>query len=273
MRKGSHLIKEVIEKIREARRKQISPMLGKHHTEETKRKLSKANLGKHHSEETKRKIGNSTRLRGIRRGWHLSKETRQKISEARKGTKLSEETKRKIGKANSIKLKGKHLSMETRRKVSEGNIGKIVSKETREKLRKANLDKKASLGAKRKMSEARKGKYGGKNAPNWRGGKSSLCSQIKISFEYRQWRSDIFTRDNFTCQMCGQVGGKLNAHHIKSFSSVIQKYEITTLEEALNCEELWNINNGITHCEKCHRETDNYGGRFGNNENTVQQRY
>ena len=77
---------------------------------------------------------------------------------------------------------------------------------------------------------------------------------IRHSFKYRQWRSDVFTRDNFTCQECGQIGVRLNVHHKKPFSSIIQFYEITTLEEALNCEELWNINNGITYCKKCHKD-------------------
>jgi len=71
---------------------------------------------------------------------------------------------------------------------------------------------------------------------------------------YRQWRSDIFTRDDFTCQECGQRGGHLEAHHIKQLSKILQFYEITTLEEALNCAELWNINNGITLCKECHKK-------------------
>jgi len=90
---------------------------------------------------------------------------------------------------------------------------------------------------------------------NWKGGITPLIEQLRHSFKYRQWRSDIFTRDNFTCQDCGDnKGGNLEAHHKKSFSSILQKYEITTLEEALNCEELWNINNGITLCEDCHKK-------------------
>lgn len=28
---------------------------------------------------------------------------------------------------------------------------------------------------------------------------------------------------------------------------------ITTVEEAINCDELWNINNGQTLCYSCHR--------------------
>ena len=101
----------------------------------------------------------------------------------------------------------------------------------------------------------------GKNGSNWKGGITPLVRSIRTKSKYRQWRSDVFTRDDFTCQECGQISGRLNAHHIKSFSSILQKYEITTLEEALNCEELWNINNGITFCEECHKLTDYYCNR------------
>ena len=94
----------------------------------------------------------------------------------------------------------------------------------------------------------------GENHPNWKGGLTLVDKQIRHSFEYRQWRDDIFTRDDFTCQECGKTSGNKNAHHIISFSSILQKYEITNIEEALDCNELWNINNGITLCEKCHRK-------------------
>lgn len=119
------------------------------------------------------------------------------------------------------------------------------------------LGKNHSEETKRKISEAN---IGNKH-PNWKGGITPLELQIRQCFKYRQWRSDIFTKDNFTCQDCGQVGGNLNAHHIKSFSRIIQYYEITILEEALNCEELRNINNGITLCEKCHRKYHKNIGR------------
>lgn len=93
------------------------------------------------------------------------------------------------------------------------------------------------------------------NSPHWKGGITSLYEVIRHCFEYRQWRSDVFTRDNFTCQKCGDaIGGNLNAHHIIEFADIIERHEITTLEEAIKCEELWNINNGQTLCDDCHIE-------------------
>lgn len=98
--------------------------------------------------------------------------------------------------------------------------------------------------------------FKGVNNPNYRGGINPLNKQIRNSFQYRQWRSDVFTRDDFTCQDCGKHGGNLEAHHTpKSFAEIIKEYNIKTLQDALNCEELWSINNGRTLCEKCHNKT------------------
>lgn len=69
------------------------------------------------------------------------------------------------------------------------------------------------------------------------------------------WRTQIFGRDNFTCQECSERGTWLEAHHIKRFSSIIKENNIKTLEEALKYDELWNLDNGITLCKKCHNKT------------------
>lgn len=96
----------------------------------------------------------------------------------------------------------------------------------------------------------------------WKGGKTKISDAIRNCFKYRQWRSDVFTRDNFTCQDCGgKKGGSFEAHHIKSISKIIEQYNIKTLKEALSCEELWNINNGRTLCKDCHKKTDGYANR------------
>ena len=149
----------------------------------------------------------------------------------------------------SESLKGHKISEETKRKISKTNKGHLVSRVSR-----------------KKMSESHKGlipwnkgeKYpqvSGSNNGNWKGGVVLLTPKIKNSFEYRQWRSDVFTRDSFACQYCGNnCSGNLNAHHIKHFSMIFEEHNITTIEEALNCEELWNINNGITYCKECHKK-------------------
>jgi len=80
--------------------------------------------------------------------------------------------------------------------------------------------------------------YSSKNSINWKGGKHR--DKHNSDYRYSDWRLKTYERDNFTCQECGQVGGKLNAHHIFKWS-----------EFPLLRYKLWN---GITLCEKCHKK-------------------
>lgn len=209
----------------------------------------------------------------MRKGSHQTRETKEKMSKARIGSNnpmygkpRTEITKKKISEANKGHIpwnKGKIgiYSEETLKKISKSaknrprNKWGNHTKEAKEKMRIAHLRENLSDETLKKMSEGRRGLQAGENNPNWKGGISSLMSRIRTNFKYRQWRSDIYYRDNFTCQDCGDnKGGNLEAHHIKTFSIILQYYEIATLEEALNCEELWDINNGMTLCEKCHKK-------------------
>ena len=134
------------------------------------------------------------------------------------------------------------------------HLGFNHSEKVKKKMRLNNLGKKLSEITKEKIGIANRGS---KNY-FWKGGISFLTKRIRHLYKYRQWKSDVFTRDNFICQECDKRGGYLEAHHIKAFSKIIEENNIKTLEEALNCDELWNINNGITLCLDCHTKTDNY---------------
>jgi hypothetical protein len=146
------------------------------------------------------------------------------------------------------KYKGKPRSEETKKKIGEKNKISLLG----------NIPwNKGKSGLQVAWNKGLKGFMAGNKHYNWNGGQD-LIFTIRNCFEYRQWRSDIFTRDNFTCQDCGDnSGGNLNAHHKKRFIDIINQYNIKTIESALACNELWNINNGITLCEKCHRKVIN----------------
>ena len=71
---------------------------------------------------------------------------------------------------------------------------------------------------------------------NWKGG-VSLLNDNRDSAEYKEWRRAVYVRDNYKCVKCGSKE-KLNAHHLKSWT--------------IYPELRYDINNGITLCEKCH---------------------
>lgn len=73
--------------------------------------------------------------------------------------------------------------------------------------------------------------------PNWKAIKKN--SGFKDSVKWKEWRKQVFERDNYTCQYCKQLSGSLEPHHLKS--------------KQCFPELVYNIENGITLCKKCHR--------------------
>lgn len=172
----------------------------------------------------------------------MTEDQKKKISNSMKG--------RKPKNLDSIKhyWKGKKLSEDHKRKIGLKSIGRKKSEEGRKRIAEASRGEKSHL---------------------WKGGVTPLIRQIRNCLNYRQWRDFVFQRDNYTCQICGQRGGELNADHIEAFSDIFYRNDIKTFEEALLCYELWNINNGRTLCKCCHLKTDNYGTRAKKKKHTA----
>jgi len=91
----------------------------------------------------------------------------------------------------------------------------------------------------------------GENHHAWKGGVSPVTEKIRKSDKYINWRDSIFARDEYKCRICGS-NHNINAHHIIKFSSILEENNIKSYDDALLCEKLWDISNGITYCEKCH---------------------
>lgn len=208
------------------------------------------------------------------KGIPKTEEHKRKISEAQKGKsrlylighKVSDETKEKIRKSNIGKP---HLSQR----------GKIVSEETRKKIGLANKGKKRTDEQKKRIGESGKGRQawnkgkkcqyvtdrnltnnpGGKGDKhwNWKGKISLTNSEARRQSSYVLWRKSCLERDNFTCQKTGISGGKLEVHHINSFS------EFPELRTS--------IENGITLSKECHKEFHHIYGRKNNTLEQLQE--
>jgi predicted restriction endonuclease len=84
----------------------------------------------------------------------------------------------------------------------------------------------------------------GVNHPKWVENRAEVKTKRTMA-ELRWWRKAVFERDNYTCKKCGSRGGRLNAHHIKSYVLFPELRE--------------DMANGETLCVGCHKKTDTYG--------------
>ena len=115
--------------------------------------------------------------------------------------------------------------------MSKLHKGAKRTKEHKEKLRLANLGEKSHF---------------------WKGGLTDENRKLRNSSMAKNWRKEVFERDDYTCQDCGLTSGNgkaviLNADHIKSWS----KYP----------ELRFDLDNGRTLCLECHKKTDTFGGK------------
>jgi 5-methylcytosine-specific restriction endonuclease McrA len=141
---------------------------------------------------------------------------------------------------------------------SQTHRGKKYSRETIEKRLKTFCEPGRQPGRKKGLG------LRDKNS-NWRGG-ITLHPFLRLSLENKNWREQVFERDNYTCRGCSERGGQLEAHHIKAFAVLLQEFfqyysDLSPIENresliklAINWTPFWNIENGKTLCKPCHIE-------------------
>lgn len=194
---------------------------------EIKERMIKSKLGVHSSVSTEFKKGRTNQFKGI----ELPKYMADAAAEGRRNSGMYENKKKHNGDFG----KGH----------TPWNKGIPVSEETKAKMR-------AKLKGRKVW-----------NTGNGIG--TPLGHSIRRCDKYVEWRTSVFTRDNYTCVICKEVGKKLHADHIKAFALICKEQKITNLKDALFCQELWDIKNGRTLCYSCHRKTENYAGKYQTN--------
>ena len=88
-----------------------------------------------------------------------------------------------------------------------------------------------------------------------------LKLKIRNTTKYLKWRLLILKRDKFTCKIChasvkDNRSLRLEVHHAKTFNDICNENNVSTVEQALACKELWDLNNGFSICYKCHKEVE-----------------
>lgn len=160
-----------------------------------------------------------------------SPEIKKKISETLKKKNIKPPEWWKSDKADEIK-----------NKIAVALTGHVSSEETKKKLSKVRKGNKSTFGRT------------GILANNWRGGITNENKLIRGRSDFKNWCHQVFERDDYICQKCGQKGGELNPHHIKNFSKYL--------------ELRFKLNNGITFCRSCHYK---FHGKYGFNDNNTSQ--
>lgn len=265
----------------------------KPHSRETKEKIAKGNTGKVFSDERKKNIGESrkikldeTTLKNLISDWERGYLTNKFLM---KKYDLSERVYYRLmdevcDKTKLIKFLPQNLEPALYEKIIEladgtNHIGFIAEavglniKQTKSIIDKLTerynlkLIRKPAVRTKKHQEKVSKHitQYNKEfpkkreENPNWKGGVTELKELIKVTPEYKQWRKAVMIKSNYTCTSCGIKNTWLHAHHIKPFSRLLIEYNIISVEQAQKEPGMWEVSNGLTLCEPCHKETDSYG--------------
>lgn len=88
---------------------------------------------------------------------------------------------------------------------------------------------------------------------NWKGGITPFNKELRNFITFIGWSAEVLKRDNYTCRECDNRGGNLAAHHIIRLSYIREHFNLNSVEDAGKCDILYDISNGVTLCENCHK--------------------
>ena len=168
----------------------------------------------------------------------------------KKGYKITEQHRQNLKKSHMGQIsynKGRKFTEKHRENLSKSHAGLIMGDDARKNL--SISVKKSWEKPERRITKKRK-----------RTSYVDTYRDIRHSALYYEWRKKVFLRDAFICKLCGKAGGDLNAHHKnKTFKELTidmsNNLPLMSLYDAsIIYTPLWDVENGITLCKKCHME-------------------
>ena len=123
----------------------------------------------------------------------------------------------------------------------------------------------------------------GESNPMWKGGITPISMHLRGLNE--QWFNDCKQQANYTCELTGKVGSKLNTHHLKAFNTIVlEAHELHNIEiheiiGEYTQEELHKLEEYV---ESWHKDTSNavvlseevhtlFHSLYGSGDNTPEQ--
>lgn len=127
-------------------------------------------------------------------------------------------------------------------------------------MRQINIGKKADIETRMKMSNAQ----AGDKSHRWKGGITPVYKAIRGRLEYKRWCKALLEKNNYTDFFTGARGGLLSCHHLISVSLLIRLYKVETIDQALACPYIWDLQNGIVMLKTAHDKFHNTYGDITN---------
>lgn len=118
--------------------------------------------------------------------------------------------------------------------------------------------KKDNIALRNKISESLKGRFTGKDNPNYKGYTDEKTIARGL---FKTISNDIIRNSDFHCNICKKKAQVYHVHHIKPFSVILEDFfkehysgNIDTFVQELtdNCPEFWDKSNLIMVCKQCH---------------------
>jgi len=110
----------------------------------------------------------------------------------------------------------------------------------------------------------------GSLSPSWKGGVCNVSEMIRGRL-YNAWSKYVMQRDNYMCVLCGERGGRLVAHHLRTFAQIRDevleqnpKLNVDVYEDREKISDLvidaHKLSDGVTLCQKCHKKHHSENG-------------